>query len=200
MALLFLFLFLGSISFIFLFWRRLKEDYLSFQIFSAAFYQLAGIILGVILSYYYLRTWIFWFSFLGAMFGLLIGVFRYKLKIVESFEASFAGLLVLLSWILLGLNFFFSNFLYYSLFLISLLMIGLFLFLDKHYKFFSWYKSGRIGFSGFATASVFFIILSLLAIICRDMLFFLGTKDIVLATGLAIFFSFFLYIISRKGL
>ena len=123
----------------------------------------------------------FWTSLLGGFVLFVIGIFRYKLKFFEAFEAFLIGAV---SWFFI-ITFFLSlekgdlKWLLYSA-SVFVLILGFFG-LEKKYRQFSWYKSGKVGFSGFAIAAVFFLIRSVIAIISPDMLSFLGRIDAIIS-------------------
>jgi len=84
---------LAVFIFLFLFWKRLREDYAPNMIFATGFLILIGISLGILLSRKYSNEWWFWFSFFGSLVGLMVGVLRFKLRIFEIVEATTVGLM-----------------------------------------------------------------------------------------------------------
>lgn len=190
------FIFLGVVFYLFLFWRRLREDYLPSQIFTTSFYQLAGIGLGYLISVYLLKSWVFWIPLGSSFLGLLAGVARFKLKIFEALEAMIVSHLAFFSFLILGLVV--SDFSIVSVAELALTvsLIVLFFVLDKHYKKFTWYKSGRIGFSGLTVGGLFFTILAAVALFVPDVLFFTGRIDSLISGGVAFTLFFLVYILS----
>jgi len=91
---------IGLFVFLFVFWRKLKEDYISSQVFSTSFSIVLGIVLFNILTRIFFPTWWFWASFLGVSIGYAVGRFRFKLRALETLQAL---IIALLPW--LGLNF-----------------------------------------------------------------------------------------------
>ncbi|KKQ98509.1 MAG: hypothetical protein UT24_C0009G0009 [Candidatus Woesebacteria bacterium GW2011_GWB1_39_12] len=175
------FSFIAVIIFLFLFWRRLKEDYTQNQIFTTAFYILLGFSLGGIISDNFAPSWWFWISFLGGSLGIFIGILRFNLRIFETIEAG-----ILSSLTLYGFVFCYSwidtNKVISALgTLIILVFIIIFVFLDKSYKTFSWYKSGRVGFTGMTILGFFFLTRAIVATLGVDVLSFVGNKDIVIS-------------------
>jgi hypothetical protein len=179
------FVFLGSLLFLFLFWRRLKEDYVDEIIFTTAFSILLGSAVGLVFSINYYHDWWFWFGFLGSLLGLCWGIYRFKLKVFEAIEAFVAGCLPLYGLVMLvdwvrranaysGIGFF-----------IVLALFALFLFLGRHYKNFHWYRSGKIGFSGLTTLGLFFLTRTAIATFSFDVLSFVGQSDAILSGILA---------------
>jgi hypothetical protein len=180
---------LGALIFLFIFWKRLKEDYVSSMIFTTAFYMLVGILLGRLVSFYFVPKWWFWTESLGLATGLSLGILRHKLRVFESIEAVVPGLLVWLSLFFLenaidesSLSSLFSS-------LVVILFVVLFFFLDNRYKGFAWYKSGRIGFSGLTALGVFFLARAVVAATFPYVLSFVGTWDAIISSIIA-FFAF----------
>ena len=148
----------GIILFLFLFWRRLKEDYPSSQIFTTAFYVLAGILLAWGLSLKVSRESWFWLELVGIILGLGIGLLRYKFRFFEVLEALALGLLPWLGLFFLKDSIENSSLASFLSFFAVTCLITLFAFLDSHYKNFNWYRSGRIGFSGLTTLGTLFLL------------------------------------------
>lgn len=180
---------LGLLLFLFLFWKRLKDDYTSNQIFSTAFVILFALVVTSILAVNFFPSLVFWINAVGVSVGLTIGVLRYKLRVYESVEAV---VISLLPWI--GLRFLsdsITNSVLPSLIasLVILVLILLFFIFDKHYKRFSWYKSGRVGFAGLTVLGIFFLIRAIVAAAFGDVLSFWSVYDTLLS-GVAAFIAF----------
>jgi len=198
MAILIITNFIGVMVFLFLFWRRLREDYVDQVVFSTAFFMLIGLLVGIIVSSnFYPSAW-FWIVLIGVSLGLVVGIFKYKLRPLEMIEAS---VISLLPW--LGI-FYFTSFLLTQKIItlmigvIIIFLIGLFVWLDRNYKGFSWYKSGRIGFSGLIILGVFFLIKAVVAAFIPDMLSFIGKYEIYLSAVAAFVCFFVVYNLARK--
>lgn len=190
---------LGVLVFLFIFWKKLKEDYFPSLIFSTAFYMLAGAFLGFAASYFLLKSFWFWALFSGICLGALLGMLRLHLKPYEIIEA---GVSSLLPW--LGLIFFSDAATTSSLTsfvggVITFLLIALNVFLDRHYKNFTWYSSGRIGFSGLTTLAVFFLLRACLAIFAPSVLSFVKVETLI-SGFLAILLTLSVYKLSRQKL
>lgn len=195
-----LFTLVGAVTFLYLFWKKLKDDYSHNQIFIAGFYVLIGMFLFNLLALYFVPAWSFWLSLLGSLFGLAVGISRFRLRIFELLEGwVFGGI---------GLLFVFYVYMWIGRFsikdflpiLVMFLFISLYLFLDSKYKKFSWYKSGRVGFAGLATMGLFFLLRSLVAFFEPSMLFFVERYDVWLS-GIMSFVAFLLlFNLSRKTL
>jgi hypothetical protein len=181
----------GILIFLFLFWRRLKEDYSSEKIFSSAFYILIGLVLGNIISFFIDSSFWFWFVLFGIFIGFLISIWSLKFKIIETIEAVGVAFLPWLSLIFLNDAFSNSNTpsLFASVFIIGLIV--LFFVLDKRYKSFSWYKSGKVGFSGLFVLGIFFLARTAIAPIFSFMLSFAEKYEAFLS-GLIAFLCFLL--------
>ena len=77
--------------------------------------------------------------------------------------------------------------------------IALFLFFNIHYRRFTWYKSGKIGFTGLTVAGLFFLTRSLVAMSDLDVLSFAKDMEVVVS-GVVSFACFIaVYNLSRKS-
>jgi len=94
--------FAGAVIFLFIFWKRLKEDYASEIVFSVSFYIFIGIFIGWLVSSNFLREWFLWVNFVGAIVGLYFGILRFRIKFFESFESLIIAGLPWLSFIFLA--------------------------------------------------------------------------------------------------
>lgn len=173
--------FAGAILFLFVFWKRLKEDYSSNIIFNSGMSILLGIALGTVFAKLIAPEWFFWTSFLGSLLGMFLMILKFKLKFYETFES-----LVLAGIPLISLVFFKDSIISSSLhsflaFVASLVLIFLAFWLDVNYKNFTWYKSGKIGFAGLFSGIIFFLARTIVAILGISMISFVGKTDIVLS-------------------
>lgn len=182
---------IGVLIFLFLFWKRLKEDYAAEIIFKSAFYILAGILIGWTVSFKLLPQAFLWTSFLGAILGLSLAVRTFKVRYYETLEALVIGSLPWVSLIFLKDSVLTSSLSSFAAFLITLVIIFLYYYFDQHYKSFSWYKSGKIGFSGLATLAIIFLIRAAISISQIPVISFLSKYEAV-ASGAAAFVSFLL--------
>lgn len=178
----------GVFMFLYITWRRLKEDYISNQIFNLLFTM--GLIVGVsvLTSYYFLKIYMLWIFFLTFFFGNIIGSKKFGLKFIEVFEAEIFAIL-----------FYFA--IAFSTFLISgdpgkillycsfLFLIPTFILVEKNYKNFLWYKSGKRGFTSMFTIGMFFLIRSIIALVNPSMVFLLLDYDPIVS-GIISFVSF----------
>lgn len=173
--------FLGIILFLFIFWKKLREDYSSEIIFQTAMTSLVGLGLGLALSRLILPAWFFWFGFLGAVAGLSLMLARFKLKFFETFEG-----FILASIPVVTLMFFHDSISHSSLysflaFVACLILIFLAYWVDLNYKSFTWYKSGKIGFTGLFIASFFFLTRTVIAIIRLPVVSLVGKLEPVVS-------------------
>ncbi len=181
----------GILLFFFLFWRKLKEDYDSSRIFTFALFVALGVIIFSFISQKVLPQWWFWADCLGATLGFVLGRLRFKFRFFENLEAVTIGLLPWLSVIFLQDAILNSSWSSLIAFVVLLVIIAFYVFLDTHYKKFTWYKSGKVGFSGLTTLGVFFLIRTAVAAGFPSMLSFLGPIDSIIS-GVIAFTSFLL--------
>ena len=200
---------IGLLGFLFLFWRRLKEDYPAGHILSFGFLIiiplligfLAGLVIsGVIFSpnpVFFSPTGLwFWLAFGLSLIGFGVGQVKFRLRTYETFEAMALGFLF---WFF-ALSF--SNSLVtgnLKLFFFSLVvgsLVSFFFFLDVRYKTFTWYKSGKIGFSGLAILVMLFFIRVFVALLDPSMLSFIGKFDAILSGIVSFIFLIIIYNLS----
>lgn len=182
---------IGAVFFFFLFWRKLREDYRSPSVFSAAFYILIGIGVFGFLFNRFLPEWWFWGNVLGVVSGFGLGTFRFKFKFFESLEAIVIGLLPWLSFVFLEDAVSRANLSSLLGFVVLFLITVFYLFIDRHYKKFTWYKSGKVGFSGLMTLGVLFLVRTTVAVLFPFVLSFSGPIDSIVS-GVIAFTSFLL--------
>ncbi len=185
---------IGVLLFLFLFWKKLKEDYESETIFTSAFCILFGIAGGLLISVRFFPSWWFWLALLGSAVAFIIAVIRFKLKILETTEAWVVANLPLFGLAMLT-DYIQKSTLFSGIgtILILVLFVSYFV-IDKHYKSFRWYKSGRVGFSGLTILAVFFLLRSAVAVTFPDVLSFVGRIDTILSGVVS--FACFLVILS----
>lgn len=182
---------LGVLIFLFVFWKRLKEDYTTSQIFTTGLYMIVGISLATVFSRKFLEHWWFWLSFIGAALGLILGILKFKLRFFETFEAGVAATFPWLGVVFLSDSIEKSKPASFIGFIVIILLTVLFYFLDAHYKKFTWYKSGRVGFTGLTTLGLLLLLRAAVAPIVPDMLSFSGKYEAIIS-GILAFVSFLL--------
>ncbi len=167
--------------FLFLFWKRLKEDYATEIVFRASAFILVGLGTGLIFSLIYFPEWFFWSSLAGGMVGLYISILRLKVKFYETLEAFVFSSIPLVGMMFIKHSVESSSLSSFLGFLAVLLLAFLAHFFDSHYKGFNWYKSGKVGFAGLAVAAIFFLARFTLAIFKVTVLSFLGPSEVIIS-------------------
>lgn len=192
--------FFGVLIFLYIFWKRLKEDYAANIIFSVSFYILLGITVGWLIAVRLLPDWFFWISATGAALGLGLGMLRYRVKFYESTEALGVGVLPWLSFLYLRNSVERSSLVSFLTFLVVLVLIYLFYYLDTHYREFTWYASGKVGFAGLCVVGLLFLARTTASLLGISMLSFIGNLRIEAAfSGVAAFVCFVLLYNLSKG-
>lgn len=158
-AFLYLLLFLGIFSFSFVSWRSLREDYSSEKTFSCTVLFLLGGLAGWTIF----NRWLPEFAFWGALGGSSIfgfgTIFRMNFRFFEVLDALAVGFLWLTLFLCSAIIFRqgqgqnFTNLYIPVIAAVTLLTYQFFL---KHYRRFSWYPSGKIGFIGGMSIALFF--------------------------------------------
>lgn len=188
----------GILVFLFIFWKRLREDYASGIIFETAFYILLGVGVTQLISFKLIPDWFFWTSILGALIGLYLGNLRFKVRFYESLEASVVGLLPWTSFVFLKDSVAKASLSSFLAFLAILLIIFIFYYVDTHFREFTWYKSGRVGFAGLSTLALIFTVRSTIALIGISVLTFSGNYEAMVSGAAALLCFVLLFNLSRK--
>ncbi len=163
----------------FVFWRRLKEDYSSDIIFQTATAILVGMGLGLLMSKLFLPLWFFWLALAGSLAGMLLMVSKFKLKKFETFEAFVLASLPAISVMLFEDSIIHSTLSSFLAFVASLVFIFIAYWIDQNYKSFTWYKSGKIGFTGLSTSALFFLVRTVVAITGISVVSFVGRFEAI---------------------
>lgn len=194
----------GVIFFSFILWRKLKEDYPSERIFLVTLVLLGVGVLSLGVSSWVLidrlpfRDFSFWVL---AIFNVLFGIYVIKKLEFKFFEFTDA---LAPSW--LWLIFFFSlagflqdwkNFAGLSYPAGALLSFFTYHFLLSKYRRFSWYPSGKVGFAGFASLGVYFLLRAGVAIYSATLLLFKGGIFEILANLFA--FTLLMFIVYMRS-
>lgn len=189
----------GVLIFLFIFWKRLKEDYSSEIIFRSGGFVILGILLGGLIALKFFPGAFLWSELLGSLAGLGLAVYKFRIRFYESFEAVVVASLPWISFLFLKDSVTTSSFTSFMGFLSTLIIIFIYYFLDLHYKNFTWYKSGKIGFSGLAALSLIFITRAAIAIFTTGVLSFLDKYEAIVS-GAAAFICFLLiFNLGRSG-
>ncbi|NMC59142.1 MAG: hypothetical protein GYA51_07140 [Candidatus Methanofastidiosa archaeon] len=176
----------GIIIFLFLFWQRTKEDYSSEIIFGTAFNVLLFLLLLCSVSIRFYPSAFYWACIVGAIIGLVLSIFKYKVRFYEILEALIVSSLPWLSFIFLADSVTRSSLKSFIGFIVILLFVFISYYLNANYKNFSWYRSGRIGFAGISTAMIFFVVRSILAILGISVLSFVSIVTVeAIISGIA---------------
>jgi hypothetical protein len=188
---------LGILIFLFIFWKRLKEDYAAEIIFQSVTYILVGLGIGWAASAKFFPAWFFWAEFTGGLIGLAFAILRFKVKFYETLEAFIIASLPWLCLIFLKDSVVKSSLSSFLAFVVILIMVFVSYYLDVRYKSYTWYKSGKIGFAGLAVAIIIFLVRSAIAIVKVPMLSFVGPSEAIVSGVAAIVSSLLLYNLGR---
>jgi hypothetical protein len=189
---------LGILLFLFVFWKRLKEDYSSIIIFQTSAAILTGIGLGWLLSRLFFQTWFCWTSALFAVLSMGLMLAKFKLRFYETFEALIMAVMPWLALIFLVNSVVASSLTSFLAFTAILVMIFASYYLDVNYKSFTWYRSGRIGFAGLSVGIILFLARTVLAIFSVAMLSFVGKFELVLSGAMTLVCSILLFNLGRN--
>lgn len=179
----------GLFLFLFIFWKKLREDYISIQIFNTATFIIIALIVTNIVSDRLFQVSRFWLNFSGVSLGLTVGIVRYKLRGFETLEAAVIGLFPWLGLTLLSDSIVNSSTPSFVAAVLMFVLVFLYIIFDKHYKRFSWYKSGRVGFSGLTVLGLFFLTRAFVAAVFDNVLS-LAMKYEGVLSGIAAFITF----------
>lgn len=189
--------FLGVFIFLFLAWKKLKEDYTAEQIFSVSFFVIFAVLGSFLFSRFYSPNLWFWIAFFAFLASLLFSVWRLKLHFFETYEAMLVSILPWFSFVfLLDAMKTLSWFSFFGFVFIWFLIL-LYVFLNLNYKKFSWYKSGKVGFSGLFVTIVFFLARLPVARFFPFVLSFTEGVDKFLSLGFSFLFFLLLLFLSR---
>ena len=176
----------------------MKDDYASGIIFEVATYILLGIAVLYLVGLKLFPGWFFWTSIIGAAGGLALGILRFRLRFYESMEAVAVGLMPWLAFIFLKDSVVSSSLSSFLAFLSILLIIFIFYFLDTHYREFTWYRSGKVGFAGLSTLAIIFAARSAIALAGVRVLTFSGRFEAIVSGAMAFICFILIYNLSRK--
>jgi len=189
--------FFGAVLFLYLLWRRLKEDYKREDVISAAFLILIADYLGFLLAKYLLPGWWFWVCLVFSFSALYFSSRKFKIKIFEAIDAYVFSSFSLLTMYLLQLLISDPSLVLGLTFLVSLIFVAAFLVVNANYKRFRWYKSGRVGFTGIAISALFFLTKGVIALFADGVVLFSGVVEPYLAFTLVAVCVFIIYRLSR---
>lgn len=188
----------GILILLFFLWKRLKEDYHFERIFNFGLVVLGGILIGYLVSYFFLKSYWFWIAVLGTLVGYMIGRFRQRLNFFESLEALVVGLLPWISLLYITDSIKHSSLVSFLAFWVTLCLVVLFFFLDSNYKKFTWYKSGRVGFAGLFVTIIYFLIRTVVALFGFSVISFLAAGEMIVSGLTTLIFMLLLYKLSKQ--
>lgn len=189
---------LGVFLFLFIFWKRQKEDYSSDIVFQTVTAVLIGMGVGFLASKLFIPGWFFWTSFAGSLLGMGAMIKKYKLRFYETYESLVLAFMPIVSIMFFKDSISNSSLNSFISFVASLILIFFAYYVDMNYKGYSWYKSGKIGFTGLFVSLLFFLTRSVVAIAGLNMISFTGKIEIVISGILTIGFVFLLINLGRK--
>lgn len=190
---------LGLFTLLFIFWKRLKEDYESEIIFKTSTNIVLGLLVGFLLSNKFFPDWFLYAEFLGINVGVGLSVTNFKMRFYETFEAAVISFLPWLSLVFLGDSITASSLSSFLGFLVILIIIFFYYYMDTHYRDFTWYPSGKVGFAGLASLTLVFVVRSLLAIFGISVLSFVGNYEAIMSGVLAFISLLLLFRLGRKS-
>lgn len=189
---------LGVFIFFYLLWRTLKEDYSYEKIFNLSFLIILGALLASLILLYLKTSFWFWILLLASFSGFLIGILKQKMKFFETFEGFVIGILPWIGLVFISDAIKNSSLSSFLAFWAILILVFLYFFLNSFYRTFTWYKSGRFGFSGVFVAIVFFIIRAASSLFFPSVISFAGKFEVYLSGSAALLLMVLLYNLARK--
>jgi len=135
---------------------------------------------------------------LGGLVGYSIGLVKFKIRFFESLEAYLAGGLYLILAVFVADAFVYLSVISLIAGTVTALLIILFYFLETRYRYFTWYKSGKVGFSGLLTSGLFFLIRSIVSLFYPFVLSFLGRSESVVSGMVAFLLFLAVYNLSQQ--
>lgn len=160
----------------FVLWRKLKEDYRNENIFKFTLIVLLGGIIGFWLGLHWASYFVFWTIAAGAILGGIYSIKKFGFKFFEVIDAAaIAGFWFFLFYYLgnivgsLGFqaNWFLRNFILIGEFLLVAIFIVVYRYLSRNYRRFYWYPSGKIGFAGLLSVSLYFLLRGMLIVLYK---------------------------------
>jgi len=194
----YVFNFLGLWIFLYVLWRKLKDDYLPSQVFTLGIFMSVGIALFAFLAHEFLPVYWFWLSFSGAALGLLLGIIRFKLRFFESLEATTAALVPWLSFVFLADSIKNLSWFSFAMFIFLTLLTVVYIFVSRSYRNFSWYRSGRVGVAALIVLGVFFLVRAVVAQVFPFVLSFAGKGESILSAVVSFIIFLVVFNLSRQ--
>lgn len=201
-------LIIGSLVYLFLYWRSLKEDVPISDVFTSGLlilasgyvgFALAHLLQGSLFSSAYFDPGEIWFWFSSAFIVMVTFLMsrNQKLSVYEIFESVGVATLPLYSFIVVyfGLSNRSIETIVFGFFILTFL--ALYYYFQVTYKNFGWYKSGRVGFSGLTSLALLFMARALIAGWYPSMVSFTGRIEIVLSGIVSFLLIFMVYNLSE---
>lgn len=192
-------IFFGVFIFLFIFWKKMKEDYAAEIIFKSATYILTGMVIGFLISKSFFAEWFLYAEFFGVIVGVYFAMVRFRLKFYEILDSTILAFLPWFSLMFLSDSVTHLSFDSFMGFLFMLVVIFLYYYFDTHYRNFSWYKSGRVGFSGLISLAIIFIARSAIATFGITVISFVSKYEAIVSGLLAFITFLMLFRLSRKS-
>jgi hypothetical protein len=199
----------GILIFVFLFWRRLKEDYSNEILFSSAlsivFYVLVlSVLVQFIFSYIDWGNEVFeasgvwfWGSVVGYLIGLYFAIRKFELRKYEVIEASAVSLLPLYSLVFISWAVYPLNFLNFAGGIVVAALFALFVWLERNYKKVPLLKFSKSGAAGLFVLGTLFFMRSVVAAVDPSMVSFAGRIDVIPSAVVSFLLFFFMYNLSE---
>lgn len=177
----------------------MKEDYAAEIIFKSASYILTGMVIGFLISKSFFAEWFLYCEFFGVIVGVYFAMVRFRLKFYEILDSTILAFLPWFSLMFLSDSVIHLSFDSFMGFLFMLVVIFLYYYFDTHYRNFSWYKSGRVGFSGLISLAIIFIARSAIATFGITVISFVSKYEAIVSGLLAFITFLMLFKLSRKS-
>lgn len=190
---------LGVFIYLFLFWKKLKEDYDAESIFSTSLFSIIAGYIGFLISKRFLPINPFHFFFLFSTAGLVLTARKYKLRFFETFEIFIFAALPLYSLLFLKDAVVANSISSLVGFLAVMMVVGLFMIIDGKYKTFSWYKSGKVGFTGLFVTGVFFLLRAAISVYFENVFSLGGAGETVISSVFSFVMFLLLFNLSRNA-
>lgn len=182
---------------LFILWRKIREDYLSSQIFGLAFLIYFSVIVYILTRPLYVIKFSEWVVIIVPVIIILVYCRFARMRLNEVMNALVPGILV--SYLNYYVYAVFSGNTFLILAIIPLILLGfLFAYLEKNFKKLHWYKSGKVGFSGFVVLTILLAGNSIIAFVAPAMVFFSGKINAVILLLIAGISALGLWLLSRK--
>ena len=188
--------FIGILIFLYMLWRVLKDDYHFEKIFNLGFIILSVFLLNSFILKYLLSEYWFWINLFSLVLASLFIIKRQKMKFFEILNAMVIGLLPWLSMIYINDAINNSSLSSFVIFWVVLICVFLYFFSSANYRRFSWYKSGRIGFSGIVAALIFFLFRFVSAFLNSSIISYVGVLEVYFSGSTTLLLIIMLYNLS----